>query len=309
MSTKMTTSSVCEDEMMQDQQIEEAQAVAAERSALRMNRRRLITNLSMAAGAAGALGIAGCSNDGTVTVPTTTSSTPSVTDVLNFALNLEYFEATFYAYIATGNGLPSSMLGSNPGTVTGGAKVAFQYSAIQNIANNLATEEMEHVQFLIQTIQQLGGTPVSLPALYLAAMGTVNSDATFVAMSRTIETVGVSAYAGAAGYLASNTTAITYAASILDVEAQHESALRQSCIYFPTGAVASPAADMLDMPPTATQIFNTNNSTGLVTARTPQQVLGIVYGVTTASTSTTPASGTVKGGFFPNGFNGNVFST
>ena len=118
----------------------------------------------------------------------------------------------------------------------------------------------------------------------------------------------MSAYAGGAQYLVSSTTALTYAASILDIEAQHAGALRQACIYFAGGAVASPAADSMDLPPTGTQIFNTGPSNGLSPMRTISQVLGIVYGVSTPTT-VNPATGVVKGGFFPNGLNGNIYST
>ena len=192
-------------------------------------------------------------------------------------------------------------MGTSPGTATGGAKVTFQYSAIQNIAMNLMTEEVQHVEFLRTTIGAIGGTPVSMPALNLAALGAPTSDATFVALARTIEGVGVSAYAGGAQYLTSSIPALNYAAQILDVEAQHAGALRQACIYFPSGtAVTSPAADALDLPPTATQIFGTNPTTGLVPVRTISQVLQIVY-------ATPGTTGTTKGGFFPNGLNGNIY--
>ena len=265
----------------------------------------------MAAGAAGMLGVAGCSNAGPAAVqPATTGY--SVLDILNFALNLEYFEANYYSYIVTGSGISAANMGSTPGTVTGGAKVTFQYSAIQNIATNLMTEEVQHVEDLIATINSVfgAGSAVSMPSLNLAALGPVNSDATFVALSRTIEGVGVSAYAGGAQYLVSNTTALTYAAQILDTEAQHESALRQACIYFPSGTpLASPAADMLDMPPTSSQIFNSSNTTGLNPIRTVSEVLGIVYGLYATSPYSTPPTGVTKGGFFPNGFNGNIYST
>ena len=289
--------------------VQTAEQFRAERANSRVDRRRLITNLSLAAGAAGVLGVTGCSNDGAAAV-TPATSTPTVLDILNFALNLEYFEASFYSYIVTGSGLSAADMGTAPGTATGGAQVTFQYSAIENIAANLMMEEVEHVELLRATIQSaFNATPVSMPNLNLAAAGAVTDDATFVALARAIEGVGVSAYIGGAAFLASNITALNYAAQILDTEAQHEGALRQACIYFPSGtAVTSPAVDALDMPPTATQIFNTSNTTGLAISRTISQVLGIVYNGPNAAT-TTPAAGTTKGGFFPAGFNGNIFST
>ncbi len=295
----------------EEQLVQQAQLIADSRSVARMNRRRMLTNLGMAAGAAGMLGVAGCTTDGTVTVPSPTT-TPSVNDVLNFALNLEYFEATYYSYIVTGGGIPVASAGSSPGTVTGGgAAVSFQYSTIANIAANLMTEELQHVQFLQSAISSNGGTPISLPSLNLqpAAGYAVTNDAQFVAVSRALETVGTSAYEGAAQYLTGVPTILTYAAAIHDLEAQHEGALRQACLFFPSGtAQMSPAVDALDIPPTMTAIFNTNPSTGLNTVRTISQVLGIVYGASTSST-TTPAAGITKGGFFPNGFNGNIYST
>ena len=313
MSKLLIESSPAQDERSEERLIQEAEQFRVEHSALRMNRRKLITNLSMAAGAAGMLGAAaGCSSAGPAAV-SPASSAPSVLDVLNFALNLEYFEASLYSIIVTGNGLSAADMGSGAGTVTGGAQVAFQYSAIANIAANLMTEELQHVEFLRSTITAVGGTPVSMPSLNLAPLPAfaITDDASFVAISRAIETVGVSAYEGGSQYLVSSIPALNYAVSIHDVEAQHEGALRQACIYFPSGtAVASPAADMLDMPPTATQIFNTNPSTGLNTVRTISQVLGIVYGVyATAPYTSTPPTGVTKGGFFPNGMNGNIYST
>ena len=274
----------------------EAQALAASRSAARSSRRRLITNLGMAAGAAGLLGVAGCSNAGPVAVPPATTG-PSVADVLNFALNLEYFEASFYSYIVTGSGLSAADMGSSPGTVTGGAKVTFTNSFVANIAANLMAEEVQHVEFLRATLGAVGGTPVAMPTLNLSALGAVTNDATFLALARTIEGVGVSAYIGGAQYLTSNITALNYAAQITDVEAQHAGALRQACIQL---GVSSPAADSLDQPPTATQVFNTGNTTGLNPVRTISQVLQIVY-------AAAGQTGVAKGGFFPNGLNGNVY--
>ena len=311
MSKSYPESPVAVAELAEEQLVQQAEQFRQDRAATRFDRRKMITNLSMAAGAAGMLGVAGCSNAGPAPVAPA-SSTPSVLDILNFALNLEYFEASFYSYIVTGSGLSAADMGTSPGTVTGGAKVTFQYSAIQNIAMNLMQEEVEHVELLRATIQSaFNVTPVSMPSLNLAPSTalTVTNDASFIAIARAIEGVGVSAYIGGAAYLTSNVTALNYAAQILDTEAQHEGALRQACIYFPGGTpVASPAVDALDMPPTASQIFNTSNSSGLAINRTISQVLGIVYNGPNAAV-TTPTLGITKGGFFPNGLNGNIFST
>ncbi len=288
--------------MSEGQLMQEGESLAGERSPVGLDRRRLMTHLGLAAGAAGMLGVAGCSDNGTIPIASPTT-TPSVLDVLNFALNLEYFEASFYSYVVTGSGLAASDMGAGAGTASGGAKVTFATTAIQNIAMNLMTEEVQHVQFLRSTIYAIGGTPVSMPSLNLAALGAPTDDKSFIALARTVEGVGVTAYAGGAQYLASSVPALNYAAQILDVEAQHEGCLRQACIYYPGaggGSVTSPAADALDMPPTSRIIFNTSTTTGLVPVRTISQVLQIVY-------NTPGATGSTKGGFFPSGFNGNIY--
>ena len=312
MSKSFQESPIAVAERAEEQLVQQAEQFRQERAATRFDRRKMITNLSMAAGAAGMLGVAGCSSAGPAAVAPATS-TPSVLDILNFALNLEYFEASFYSYIVTGSGLSTADMGTSPGTVTGGAKVTFQYSAIANIAANLMQEEVEHVELLRATIAgpNFNATPVSMPNINLAPLPSlaVTSDATFVAVARAIEGVGVSAYIGGAAYLTSSITALNYAAQILDTEAQHAGALRQACIYFPSGtAVASPAVDALDQPPTGSQIFNTGNTTGLNPVRTISQVLGIVYSGPNAAI-TTPATGIKSGGYFPNGLNGNIFTT
>ncbi len=303
MSQISLTSPQVEGETLNEAQlVEEARLIAETRSATRLNRRRMLAGLGMAAGAAGTLGLAGCTDTGAASIASP-STTPSVLDVLNFALNLEYFEATLYSYLVTGSGLAAADMGTSPGTVTGGAKVTFQYSAIGNIAANLMQEEVEHVQFLRAAITAQNATPVSMPTLNLqpAPAFAITNDATFVSVARTIEAVGVSAYEGAAGYLTSVPSILTYAASIHDLEAQHEAALRQACIFFPSGtAVTSAAADSMDIPPTMSAIFNTSPTTGLNTVRTISQVLQIVY-------ATPGVTGSTKGGFFPNGFNGNVY--
>ncbi len=256
-------------------------------------RRFLTTGVAAVGGAAGASLLTGCSNDGPITLPTIG---PSVLDILNFALNLEYLEASFYLYVTSGSGLSAADMGSNPGTVTGGAQVTFSNPVVASAANQLATDEREHVEFLRATITAIGGTPVSMPNINLAAGGPVNSDATFLAAARQFEGVGVSAYIGGAQYLVSSTQALTYAAQITHVEAQHHGLLRELCIAL---GVTSPAADSQDQPPANSQVFNTSTTTGLNPLRTTSQVLQIVYGAA-------GMIGVAKGGFFPNGLNGAI---
>ena len=43
-------------------------------------------------------------------------------DILNFALNFEYLDSTYYAFATTGSDLPVSLLGPNPGTIIPGMK-------------------------------------------------------------------------------------------------------------------------------------------------------------------------------------------
>ncbi len=273
-----------------------ASHLQSQRSSTLLKRRAFLSTLGAVSAATGVAALTGCGDNGGVVLP---SSNPSVLDVLNFALNLEYLEASFYLYVTTGSGLATADMGTGAGTVSGGAKVAFVNPLVANVANQLATDEREHVEFLRSTIAAVGGTPVSMPNLNLAAMGAVTSDATFLAAARQLEAVGVSAYIGGAQFLTSSTVALTYAAQILDTEAQHAGYIRELCI---TLGVTSPAVDSQDQPPTATQIFNTSNTTGLNPVRTTSQVLQIVYG-------TPGVIGSSKGGFFPNGLNGNIVTS
>lgn len=139
-------------------------------------------------------------------------STDAITDVLNFALTLEYLEAEFY-----NRGLASS------GLIPGGAPTG----AITTIA----THENAHVAFLKTAITASGGTPVSKPTFDFTArgaFGAVFSDyATFLAVAQTFEDTGVRAYKGQAGNLISNNDVLTAALQIHSVEARHASHIRQ----------------------------------------------------------------------------------
>jgi hypothetical protein len=258
-----------------------------------INRRKLLGTVGSASAAMLVAPLIGCGDQTTISLPVTA---PSIVDVLNFALNLEYLEASFYLYVTTGSGLSVADMGAGAGTVAGGAQVAFSNSIVASAAAQLAKDEQSHVEFLRATITSIGGTPVSMPSINLSANGAVTSDATFLAAARQFEAVGISAYIGGAQYLTGSAAALSYAAQILDTEAQHEGLLRELC--FALGA-SSPAVDSLDHPPSSAQIFNTGPTDGLNPVRTVSQVLQIVYA--------SPGSiGVSSGGFFPNGMNGSL---
>ncbi len=265
----------------------------------KLNRRRFLQAAGLAAGAATTVGLAGCG--GVIGVDPEAGPAPSLEDVLQFALNLEYLEATFYNYIANGSGIPAALMGPSPGTVSGGAKINFTDPNVAALAQQLAADELAHVEYIRAGLQYANATPVSMPALNLAAMGMPTDDASFLALARQLETVGTSAYEGGIQYLAISPQITTYAAVIHDAEGQHESALRQLCIM---KGVTSPAVDKFDRPPVLgpTTMFNTSTLTGLNTARNASEVLQIVY-------AAPGMLGVTKGGFFPDGLNGNVTST
>lgn len=269
------------------------------------------------------LGMAGSALVGSAGFSPAAAQTVTDTDILNFALNLEYLEAEFYLRAATGRGLTDSeVTGTGTlGAVTGGRQVNFATSAIRNYAVEIASEERIHVQFLRSA---LGSARVARPAINLTtsftaaaqAAGLVASGQTFDAFADEtsfllaayiFEDVGVSAYLGAAP-LVTNKTILAAAGGILAAEAYHAGTIRTVLysrgLYTPALRI-SDARDSLDGSteidqgigsPAFANISLTNPANGQSYPRTTTQVLNIVY----LNTSARP------GGFFPAGLNGTI---
>ena len=170
------------------------------------------------------------------------------TDVLNFALNLEYLEAQFYLYAVNGTGLAANLTaspsGAAGGTVTGGARVDFSGDPLVGAyAREIAADEEAHVRFLRTA---LTSAAVAMPNINISgdasgpftaaarAAGVVGATETFNPYANPnnfllgafiFEDVGVTAYKGAAP-LISNKTFLEAAAGILAVEAYHAAIVR-----------------------------------------------------------------------------------
>lgn len=213
-------------------------------------------------------------------------------DILNFALNLEYLEAEFYAmatYGATLVQLGVITTADETGPTTGGKMVpGFAKLPQAYLASELRNDEITHVKYLRTA---LGSAAVKKPAINLDALGygfaSVND---FLKLARQFEDVGVSAYAGAAA-LITDKAYLTAAARILATEALHSGSIREACI---TNGVNSPAVDYSDVIPTPKTPYTVDGN-ALAIVRDTNQVLNIVY-----------AGGKCSGGFYPNGMNGTI---
>jgi len=227
-------------------------AIASRRNE-RRNFLRFAGGSALAIGGASLLSACGSDDADLAASPTPTPTpAPAATlndaDVLNFALNLEYLEAQFYAYAAFGVGLNSSLLTGTgtQGSVTGGAQVPFQDTVVREYAREIAIDEVAHVAFLRTA---LGTAAVAQPAIDISA-GTAAAPGAFTAAARAagvigstgvfnpyaddnsfllgayiFEDVGVSAYKGASTLIA-NKTYLEAAAGILAAEAYHAGLIR-----------------------------------------------------------------------------------
>jgi len=189
-------------------------------------------------------------------------------DILNFALNLEYLEAQFYTLAVYGvtidnlpTPIPISVNGTTGGTVTLSptfAKVPFALSYVQAYATETATEEGKHVTFLQGA---LGSAAVSMPNIDLynsfnalataanigPAFNPFASDANFLTGAYIFEDVGVSAYHGAAPLISDKVNVLPAAVGIQAVEAYHAGLIRTTINGLDGGGGTGPLSVLTQM--------------------------------------------------------------
>ena len=250
------------------------------------------------------------------------------TAILNFALNLEYLEGEYYNRGVYGLGLPPELTSGigQQGGVRGGSKVAFQNPVVLDAMAEVANDEKNHVIFIRSA---LGRAAVAEPIISLdtaftafaAAAGLPGNfspyadDYSFLLGAYALTEVGVTAYNGAAPFITNKAT-LAAASSIFAAEAYHLGTIRtllyaqQNAFYDNATALISAARARLSGAPDDQGIGGDQSTLGggfpspanitdtdpnsLAFARTPRQVLNVVYG----------APGAQRGGFYPAGVNG-----
>jgi hypothetical protein len=146
--------------------------------------------------------------------------------ILNYALTLEYLEASFYAQAV--------------------ANISFSDSHLGALAKVIAGHEAAHVAYLKAA---LGSKAAKKPNFDFGAA--VKSQTTFTATSQVLENTGVGAYFGQA-FNISKPADLAAAVSILTIEARHAGAIG----YYndPTAKMVSPNG-AFDKPLTATKVL------------------------------------------------------
>lgn len=146
-----------------------------------------------------------------LSTPAKAQSTGDLIDVLNYALTLEYLENEYYRI---GNDQSGLIPSGKP----------------SDIYRQIGKHEQQHVDFLLDTIDTLGGDPVQKPTFDFTVGGTFdpfNNYEQFLALSQAFEDTGVRAYKGQAPAVQGNATVLTAALAIHSVEARHASEVRR----------------------------------------------------------------------------------
>lgn len=143
--------------------------------------------------------------------PVRAQSTGGIMDVLNYALTLEYLEKDYYQRGTDQNGL-----------IPDGRPM--------DIFLQIEKHEQQHVDFLLDTIEALGGEAVEKPEFDFTVGGAFdpfNNYDQFLALAQAFEDTGVRAYKGQAPAAMGSPQVLTAALAIHSVEARHASEVRR----------------------------------------------------------------------------------
>ncbi len=242
--------------------------------------KRAGTGLASAAALAALSGTAftpGSARAATTAQAPTAAPTQLDANILTFALNLEYLEATFYLNALTGTGLAAADTAAiNAGgaagaagaaqVAPGGSLVPFQTPIIRQFAQTIAADEQAHVRFLRAGLAAAGTPVIAAPVIDVTAAGAFTTLAvaagyiqpgqvfnpyrdenSFLLGAYIFEDVGVTAYGGAAALISQGSALVQYAASILAVEAYHAGTIRTLLAIRGGGAATDGVSNLRSM--------------------------------------------------------------
>jgi hypothetical protein len=301
----------------------------------RLERREFFRTVGAAAAVTGGVAVMA----GVTPLSAQTAPAPTDADIFNFALNLEYLEATFYSRAVFGRDLDADQ---TAGTGTQGApiptgvrQVQFADAGIAAIAREIAADELTHVRFIRNV---LGSAAVSRPVLDLSvsptsafsaaarAAGLIGAndsfdpyanDNNFLLASFIFEDLGVTAYKGASP-LITNKTFLEAAAGILAVEAYHAGTIRTTLyargMQTPSLIAAtesiSTARDSLDGPTDLDQgVAPMGTGNTAASNIVPTDANGIAFSRSAGQVLNVAylnRAAVMMGGFFPAGVNGPI---
>jgi rubrerythrin len=195
------------------------------------SRKQFLSMAGVGAGGALALLVAACGSDkktastaATSTAAAGKSAAGSSGDIaiVNYALTLEYLEATFYREVLDSGKVTDKKIGA--------------------VATLISKDEDEHVAALTALVKQLGGTPAAKPK---TAFGPIIDGGAqkILETAASVENLGAAAYLGAAPLIKSKDV-LAAALSIHTVEGRHAAALNTVVgkTIVPDGAFAKPAS-------------------------------------------------------------------
>ncbi|MES2056165.1 MAG: ferritin-like domain-containing protein [Pseudomonadota bacterium] len=315
---------------------------------------RHASGIAMAAGASSLLAACGGGSDNPSPTPTpspTASGSPTPTptgsptvsltdaDVLNFALNLKYLKAQFYAIAANGAALAATDTDGigTAGAVTGGRAVTFTDPLLQQYAKEIAADQLANLRILrtfLNTIRvaqpalnidsavttTTTGTTVGAFTKLARDAGVVGgaatfdpyaSDENFLTAAFLFEDVGVTALRGVFSQVTS-ATFVELAAGIIAAEG-YSSGLIRTAIYQKGGTVLANAdkisaqRDAYDG--TTATLDQGITGTASVANIVPADANGLTFLRSTGQVLNIfylNSASVVGGGFFPSGCTGTV---
>ncbi len=190
------------------------------------------------------------------------------TDILNYALTLEYLESTYYLRAVGTAALPAGADvaaldpegNGAPGTVAGLSGVVAPAPATFNVTAFVTAVRDHEIQHVLGLQAALAANALARNTFTFDFGTSFDSAANFLATAVVLEDTGVSAYLGQAGNIDDKTTILGTAGAILGVEAEHASTFRLL-----TAQPVVPNDAAFEVPQTSAQVLAAVTATGFIT--------------------------------------------